>query len=343
MSLASSEVDGATILTIGAFGRNGLNTNPGRAFFYRFDATSDSWMLEADVQAPSPFAGDEFGRGVSVAPVLNRLGFTHRAAVGRINEVPGGAVYLYLRATNGSWQQEARLTSPSSNSNEMFLGQEVLLESDGRSRLLAAAPENRDFGTSSGCVYVYERDEVSGEWSATQAIYGREQDALDVFGFKVAIGDSASAGMAVIGAHTTQCVGGLQTDAVGAVYSFDLNPGEGNECPSPVIRLQKVPDCSSGPGGEIEVRWFQATPDQSARIAILYGRRAGNFAIPNGNPCAGLPLGLDSQQLQVAFIGSAGQFGAGRLKTNIPRIACGGYLQLLDVSRCELSNVVRIE
>ena len=102
-------------------------------------------------------------------------------------------------------------------------------------------------------------------------------------------------------------------------------------------------DRASGPRGELEVRWFQATPDQRARIAILFGKRTGHFAIPNGNPCAGTELGLSAQALQVAFVRSAGQFGAGRLTTTIPRSACGGYLQLLDLTRCELSNVVRIE
>ncbi len=349
--LSASESDGSTILTVGASGHLyvGPNTQPGAAYFYRFDSVSNAWMLEAQFEAPDPYEQDLFGQDVSVAPVVDLPGISHRAAVGRTNEggfgfpAGPGATYLYLRTTEGTWRQEAHLVPPVANPSDMFFGQSVCLESGGTARLLAAAPENRDFGVSSGCVYVFELIGPSGEWSAVQALYGAEQDVLDAFGFTVALGDRRSASLAVIGAHTTQCVGGLQIDAVGAVYSFDLDPGEPGNCPPPVLTLQKVPDCAGGQGGEIEVRWFQATPDRRARIAILFGRRTGNFVIPNGNPCAGTPLGLGALDLQVAFIGSAGDFGAGRLVTTIPRSACGAYLQLVDVSRCKTSNVVRIE
>ncbi len=349
--LSAAESSGSTILVVGASGHLyvGPNVQPGSAYFYRFESVSNSWRLEAQFQAPDPYDQDLFGQDVSIAPVLDIPGASHRSAVGRTNEggfgfpSGAGATYLYLRSTDGTWRQEAHLVPPVANPNDMFFGQSVSLDCEGRARLLAAAPENRDFGVSSGCVYFFERLEPSGEWVATQSLYGREQDVLDVFGFTVALGNRLSAQLAAIGAHTTQCVGGLQTDAVGAVYSFDLDPGEPGNCPSPVLTLQKVPDCSSGPGGEIEVRWFQATPDRRARIAILFGRRTGNFVIPDGNPCAGTRLGLGALDLQVAFTGSAGDFGAGRIVTTIPRAVCGAYLQLIDISRCKTSNVVRIE
>ncbi|MCC6907457.1 MAG: hypothetical protein IT430_05905 [Phycisphaerales bacterium] len=349
-AISSAESNGKTVLAIGAPGHINLpNTQPGSVYFYGFDSGANEWTLEAHFEAPDPYVQDEFGVSVSVEMAIQPPGFTHRVAVGRRNEgafgasLGPGAVYLYLRDANGSWRQEAHLVPPVSNPNDMLLGHDVSLDPDGTLRLLAAAAENRDFGTSSGCVYVYERDDMSGEWLATQALYGREQDALDVFGFRIASGGGASDDMAVIGAHTTQCEGGLQTDAVGAVYSFDLNPGEPGNCPPPVLTLQKVPDCFSGPGGEIEVRWFQATPDQRARIAILYAKRTGNFVIPNGNPCSGTALELGQLGLQVAHTGSAGQFGAGRIKRTVPRSVCGGYLQLVDIARCATSNVVRIE
>ncbi len=350
VGLASTESNGETILIVGASGRQYVRyTQPGQVYCYRFDSQTDEWMLEAQFEAPDPYEQDRYGCDVSVAPVFDLPGFTHRALVGRLHEGgfgnpegPGGA-YLYLRAADGTWQQEAHLTPPVANPSDMYFGQTVDLASDGSGRLLIGAPNNRDFGTSCGAVYVFERDEQTGEWAATQALYGRESDALDVVGVSLGLGSLASDGLAVLGAHTTQCEGGLQTDAVGAVYSFDLNPGNGGECPAPVITLQKLPDCSSGPGGEIEVRWFQATPDQRARIALLYAKRTGNFIIPNGNPCSGTSLQLGQLGLQVAYVGSAGQFGAGRLKRTVPRTVCGGYLQLVDITRCATSNVVRIE
>lgn len=348
-AIAAAEQGGTTILLVGAAGSGAPGTHEGRVYCYAFDDVTDEWVLEANLEAPDPYELDQFGKSVSVAPVADMPGFTHRAAVGRRNEggfgssSGPGAVYLYLRADNGAWQQEAHLVPPLTNVYNMSLGHTVELARDGSSRLLVGAINSREFGAESGGALIYERDDVSGEWSATQALYGREQDSYDAFAVDLALGDGPSADMAVVGALATQCPGGSQFDSVGAVYIFDLDPGNGGNCPAPVITLQKVPDCSSGPGGEIEVRWFQATPDQRARIALLYAKRTGNFVIPNGNPCSGTALELGQLGLQVAHTGSAGQFGAGRIKRTVPRSVCGGYLQLVDITRCATSNIVRIE
>jgi len=337
------------ILMVGASGYNGPGAQSGHAYAYRFDAPNGQWVHEATFEAPDPYDLDEFGKSVSVAPVYDIPGFTHRAAIGRRSEggfgtrQGPGAVYLYLRTVAGDWQLEAHLLPPFANPYNMSLGHTVELQRDGTARLAAVAINSREYGTESGGAFVYDRNGTTGDWSVTQALYGMEQDSYDGFGVDFAFGDGQSTGMAVVGALATQCPGGSQFDSVGAVYSFDLNPGNGGNCPAPVITLQKVPDCSSGPGGEIEVRWFQATPDQRARIALLYAKRTGNFIIPNGNPCSGTSLRLGQLGLQVAYVGSAGQFGAGRLRRTVPRTVCGGYFQLVDVTRCATSNVVRIE
>lgn len=348
--LSASESSGSTVLVIGAPAHVRVReVQPGAAYLYRFDPSTEQWLLEAQLEAPDPYDQDQYGTDVSVAPALDRPGHTHRMAIGRENEggfgAPEGpgAVYIYVRTTAGEWQFEAHLTPPVANPNNMFFGHAVDLERDGSPEILIGAPESREFGLACGSAYTFERSGTSGDWAARQALFAREADSLDVVGVALGMGNGASAGTALIGAHTTQCVGGLQFDAVGAVYSFDLNPGEPGNCPPPVLTLQKVPDCAGGQGGEIEVRWFQATPDRRARIAILFGRRTGNFVIPKGNPCAGTQLGLGSLDLRVAYTGSAGDFGAGRVLGAIPRSACGAYLQLVDVARCKTSNVVRIE
>ncbi len=348
--LSAAESNGLTVLVIGAPAHVRVRgVQPGAAYFYRFDPGTNQWLLEAQLEAADPYDQDQYGTDVSAAPAFDPPGYTHRAAIGRENEGGFGApegpgsVYIYLRTTAGEWQFEAHLIPPMANPNNMFFGHAVDLERDGSPRILIGAPENRDFGPACGTAYTYERSEFSGDWSVRQALFARQSDLLDVVGVAIGIGSGSSADIAVVGAHTTQCIGGLQTDAVGAVYSFDLDPGQNGECPAPVLTLQKVPDCSSGPGGEIEVRWFQATPDRRARIALLFGRRTGNFIIPEGNPCAGTRLGLGPLDLQVAYTGSAGDFGAGRVVANVPRAVCGAHLQLIDITRCKTSNVVRIE
>ncbi len=352
IALSSAENEGAAVLVVGASGHvnlGGGNTQPGAAYFYRFDEAAETWLLEAQFEAPDPHNQDEFGLGVAAASAIDLPGFSHRAAIGRPNEGGNGvssgpgAVYLYMRAIDGIWLQEAHLQPPVRNEDFGEFGRHLHADKTNANRLLIGATNSRDFGPESGAAYVFERNIVSGNWLPTQGLWGREQDGYDGFAADLALGNGASADMAVVGALATQCPGGSQFDAVGAVYSFDLDPGEPGNCPPPVLTLQKVPDCAGGQGGEIEVRWFQATPDRRARIALLFGRRTGNFVIPDGNPCAGTRLGLGALDLQVAFTGSAGDFGAGRIVTTIPRAACGAYLQLVDISRCKTSNVVRIE
>lgn len=346
---ATENVDD-TVLLVGAPACQSVPEGPvGTAYAYRFDSGIEEWVLEARFDAHAPAPCDRFGSDVGVVPLNDTLGATHRAAIGARGENgdgsylgPGG-VYIFRRLIDGTWEEELRIPPPVPNPTDIAFGHSVDFAPDNPDRLLAGAVNSREFGLESGSAYVIERDMMSGQWNTVQALFAREQDGYDAFAVDLALGDGLSDGMAVVGALATQCPGGTQFDAVGAVYSFDLNPGEPGNCPPPVLTLQKVPDCASGSGGELEVRWFQATPDRRARVAILYGRRTGGFIIPNGNPCAGTALGLGAQDLQVAFTGSAGQFGAGRVKTNIPRAACGGYLQLVDIARCEVSNVVRIE
>lgn len=348
-STDAAESDGVTVLAIGEPVFNFVrDVAPGTVWFYRFEPVASDWILEAEIQAPDPYAQDLFGWSVSLGAVTGEPGITHRAVVGRPHdggfgapEGPGAA-FVYIREVSGVWRLEQRIEPPYTNPQTQEFGWSVDVEKVGASKLIVGGPVDNTFGQYAGSAFVFKRNQ-QGTWIPIQRLDGRDEDAGDGFGWGVALGNGRSDGVAVVGASATQCSGGTQYDSVGAVYSFDLEPGEGSTCPPPVLTLQKIPDCSSGSGGELEVRWFQATPDRSARVAILYGRRTGGFVIPNGNPCAGTSLGLGALELQVAFTGSAGQFGAGRVIANIPRAACGGYLQLVDIARCEVSNVVRIE
>ena len=94
-------------------------------------------------------------------------------------------------------------------------------------------------------------------------------------------------------------------------------------------------------GGPIRVRWTDATPNGT--VALLFASNQGSVVIPPGNPCDGTQLGLGANQLQVAFQGDAGPNGERILNSNAPGAACGGFLQLLDVTTCGTSNVVQIQ
>jgi len=111
------------------------------------------------------------------------------------------------------------------------------------------------------------------------------------------------------------------------------------------LRLDEGPQltvsatCPSG--GPIRIEWSGATP--GGQIALIYARNTGSFTIPNNRPCAGTQLGLGTNQIQLAFQGGAGSNGSRILNANAGPGACGGYLQLLDLSTCNTSNVARVE
>ncbi len=104
------------------------------------------------------------------------------------------------------------------------------------------------------------------------------------------------------------------------------------------IALQVTPTCPGG--GPISVNWSGATP--GGQIVLIYARNTGSFVIPAGNPCAGTALGLGASQIQVAYQGGAGANGSRNVNSNAAPGACGGYLQLLDASTCQVSNVAQI-
>lgn len=120
--------------------------------------------------------------------------------------------------------------------------------------------------------------------------------------------------------------------------SLDRNGnGVPDECEGPVLGV----DASCPQGGAIRVEWTGATPGGQA--ALLFARNQGSFVVPPQQPCAGTPLGLGANQIQIAYRGSAGADGRRVLNATAPGAACGGYVQLLDLDSCATSNVVRVE
>ncbi len=103
--------------------------------------------------------------------------------------------------------------------------------------------------------------------------------------------------------------------------------------------LAVVATCPSG--GPISVTWADASP--RGTVALLFARDMGSFIIPSQYPCAGTVLGLGVNQLQIAWQGSAGVDGSRRVGASTGPSACGGYLQLLDLTTCTTSNVARVE
>lgn len=106
---------------------------------------------------------------------------------------------------------------------------------------------------------------------------------------------------------------------------------------APVLTVQ--PSCPDG--GRIVVSWENVS--RGGQVAVIFAQSTGTLRIPDGNRCAGTVLGLSGQAIQVVFTGPGGEQGSRTIQGSAGPNACGGYLQLLDLPSCAVSNVARIE
>ncbi len=105
------------------------------------------------------------------------------------------------------------------------------------------------------------------------------------------------------------------------------------------VRLSVVATCPDG--GPIAISWRCASPGGQAALVFALGQ--GQFRIPPTHPCADTWLGLSSRGIQLVWTGGAGAQGRATLNAVTGPNACGGYLQLLDLSTCTPSDTARIE
>ncbi|GEM_PF-899581 len=136
------------------------------------------------------------------------------------------------------------------------------------------------------------------------------------------------------------CNGNQQPDGCDIMEgrSTDHN---GNGIPDECEGPQLLVDAACPGGGSIRIEWSNASPGGQA--ALLFALNQGSFAIPRQFPCAGTRLGLGGNQIQIAWRGGAGGEGSRVINATAPPAACGGFMQLLDIGACNLSNVARVE
>ncbi|MCC6907097.1 MAG: right-handed parallel beta-helix repeat-containing protein [Phycisphaerales bacterium] len=84
-----------------------------------------------------------------------------------------------------------------------------------------------------------------------------------------------------------------------------------------------------------------ATPH--SQVAILFAASAGETYIPQGYPCQGIMLGLSDQRLTVVLAERSDDQGSLARLIFVPREACIGSLQALDLRYCRTSNVVPLD
>ena len=76
-------------------------------------------------------------------------------------------------------------------------------------------------------------------------------------------------------------------------------------------------------------------------VGLIFAASTGSFVVPGG-PCAGTTLGLGSAGIQLVAVVAADGSGTANFGGNAPPAACNRFLQAIDASTCNTSNVVQI-
>jgi hypothetical protein len=206
---------------------------------YVFHRTGTDWAQEAYVKASNPGRFDSFGGSVALSADTLVVGAEGEdsAATGVDGVAPGpdddskldsGAAYVFHRAS-GAWTQQAYLKASNTGAGDSF-GASVAVWLDtvvvgapfedggGRGIAPVSPGPGDDSKQDSGAVYVFRHGST---WRQELYVKSANSDAIDAFGFAVAIGpDTFVAGAVGEGScdphndANNSCVG------AGAVYVF---------------------------------------------------------------------------------------------------------------------------
>ena len=150
-----------------------------------------------------------FGRSVAIS--------NNVAIVGAERDIASGSVYVFERNTiTGSWNQTDKLRANDSEVNDNF-GNSVAITDN----CMIIGAYNAD--STAGCVYVFEKDTITGSWNQTSVLRANDGASYDYFGYSVAISNNS----VIIGASGD---GAFK----GSAYIFERNRFTGiwNDTPS---------------------------------------------------------------------------------------------------------------
>ena len=202
----SSVAISGNVVVVGAPGHD-FSTGAAYVFERGID---DSWVQTTKLQPSIRNRYDNFGYSVAISD--------GQIVVGAYGDDTGangaGAVYVFSRADNGSWEQAAKLQATEQVENNMF-GYEVAIDGD---RLLSSANFRTVEGARVGATYVFKRTS-DNNWVQTARLQTADQTEGDNFGSSIAI----SGDYIVAGAYTERFEG----EWTGAAYVFEHSSTSG--------------------------------------------------------------------------------------------------------------------
>ena len=275
-----------------------------------FEKVAGEWMETARLQPSDLSPGDEFGYEVCIDG-------DEALVSGQMDDL--GRVYVFPRRF-GVWQEieSSSFTTEGGRDNNHHFGRHISIEGD--VALIAAPSAARLPSGSEGIAYLFYRR--SGQWIQGPTLAPSEARDSDHFGDAVAL----AGGTAFVHEQVNRFEGWL-----GEVFLFEVG-----SCRPALDVTATCPD-----GGPLRVDWSNATPNRV--ISLFFSTGMGQATLPPGSPCAGTVLDLDPNVLVLFYTHLSDSAGGGQIRTQAGSAACGGYMQLLDVSNCTTSNAAHVE
>lgn len=247
---------------------------------------------------------DEFGASVAIRGGLAVVGAPYRAEGAQ----QCGAVFVFDASTG---EQLLKLV-PADVTSGKYFGRSVAVEGN---RILVGASGDSHLGFRAGAVYLFD----ASTGVELRKVVAPDGGAIRQLGWAIAVAGST----AIVGSP-----GNGPVENPGAAYVFSIECG---------LTLASLGSCP----GSMLFKFTRATP--GATVALLAALREGEFAIPNGNPCAGTRLGLEGR-IRVATTKQAGLDGSAAVPAYVTQQACGHiHLQAIDLADCETSNVILLD
>ncbi len=254
--------DGREDLVIAGARGNGFMPETDKAYIFR-RTEEDTWIEEARF-TNGPDVHEAFGSAVAVHGDYAVVGAFGADDVGETT----GAAYIFRRATDGIWVEEARLLASDASAPAGFgRGVAVVVSSEGVPFALIGAPSDSD---QRGAAYAFRRT-PDGTWVEEAKLVAPDANPSDLFGRGVALVETSGGEILALAGATGQDIDGMLS--VGAGYVFCR---EGNGVWAFEEKLVAAGGSKAqGLGWSVALA---AAPEVGGTVAVLGANRAYNFA-----------------------------------------------------------------
>ena len=165
---------------IGAFLDDDKGGSSGSAYVF-VRAADGTWSQQAKLTANDGASGDWFGISVSISGDTAVIGAYNDFELGKGYF---GSAYVFVRAADGTWSQQAKLTAADGTNDDRF-GFSVAVSGD--TALIGADGDDHD----SGSAYVFVRA-ADGTWTQQAKLTAADRSVGDEFGFSVSVSGDTS-------------------------------------------------------------------------------------------------------------------------------------------------------